>query len=151
MPEKELNAVKNGDRKAFESLVSKFEPLIKKETSFALSRSPEFAEYLDEMKQEALLALYSAACSYKEGQKVTFGLYAKICIHNRIISYVRKLKSRAEKERKSLEAKAYSDRNDEPDEILEALESNERLRRFLSENATEYERQVFALYLQKKS
>jgi RNA polymerase sporulation-specific sigma factor len=72
-------------------------------------------------------------------------------MHNRIISYVRKLKSRAEKERKSLEAKAYSDRNDEPDEILEALESNERLRRFLSENATEYERQVFALYLQKKS
>ena len=43
--------------------------------------------------QEATLALYHGALSYDLQQdKVTFGLYAKICVRNRLISALRKLR-----------------------------------------------------------
>jgi RNA polymerase sporulation-specific sigma factor len=43
--------------------------------------------------QEAHLALYRAATSFDEKQTaVTFGLYAKICIRNRLISALRRQK-----------------------------------------------------------
>ena len=89
MPDKELEAVKNGDKKAFDGLYERFLPLIKKETAAAVNRSAELKEHYDEIGQEALMALYNAAVSYSDGKNVTFGLYASVCISNRLTSYVR--------------------------------------------------------------
>jgi len=152
MSDKELDAVKNGDKTAFNGLAEKFLPLIKKETSDAVSRSDALKEHFDEIKQEALMALYDAALAYNGDKGVTFGLYAKICIHNRIISYVRKTVSqlkRAEKNR--LSAEKSIKKSDAPEEMLLALEQNTELKRFLSENLSGLEKKVFTLYLEKKS
>lgn len=152
MSDKELDAVKSGDKKAFDGLAEKFQPLIKKEAFMALTRSVELKDHFDEICQEALIALYNAALSYNESENVTFGLYAKICIHNRIISYVRKIKTEI---KRSLKAVASTEKaikkNDTPEEILEALEKNAELKSFISETLSAYEKKVFALYLEKKS
>ncbi|MBR4292433.1 MAG: sigma-70 family RNA polymerase sigma factor [Clostridia bacterium] len=46
---------------------------------------------IDDLRQEAVIALYKAARTYREDIGVTFGLYAKICIGNRMQSVMRKL------------------------------------------------------------
>ncbi len=152
MSDKELDAVKNGDKNAFNGLAERFLPLIKKETAAAIFRSESLKAHYDEIRQEALMALYDAALTYNGGESVTFGLYAKICIHNRIISYVRKTgaqERRAEKNRAAAEKSLK--KSDAPEELLLALEKNTELKRFLSESLSPLEKKAFALYLEKKS
>lgn len=152
MSDKELDAIKNGDKKAFEGLAEKFSPLIIGETASVIRRSEDLKPYGDEIRQEALMALYSAALSFEEGKNVTFGLYAKICIHNRMISFVRKVKAQLKKQSKSSAGTESRPRKIEaPDEILDSLEKNSELRRFLNENLSAYEKRVLSLYLKKKS
>ena len=152
MSDKELEAVKSGDKKAFDGLYERFLPLIKRETASAVARSEELKEHFDEIGQEALMALYDAAMSFTEGKNVTFGLYAKICIHNRIISYVRRMNAQKRRaERVSSAAEGVQKKCEAPEELLEILERNAELKKFLDENLSVYEKKVFSLYLQKKS
>lgn len=152
MLDKELNAVKSGDKKAFDELAKRFLPLIKKETVASVSRSEELREHYDEIYQEALVALYNAAISYDGEKNVTFGLYAKICIHNGIISYARKIKSQFKRLNKmKLSAEKGEKKSDETEELIEALDKNSELRRIINEELSAYEKKVFSLYLQKKS
>ena len=148
MAEKEVEAVKNGDEAAFERLAESFEPLIRNEVSRALESSARFGCDSDELRQDAMLALYEAALRYKPGNGVTFGLYAKICIRNRMISCIRKLASRArraEKERfSSVEARLNA-----PEELMVSIEENSEFRTWLEGNLTAFERSVLRLYLQK--
>ena len=91
MTNEEINAlvtqVKNGNEAAFATLSKQFEPLtralIKKFSETTVLGRAEREDLL----QEASIALYKAAVRYDEAQnRVTFGLYAKICVRNRIIS-----------------------------------------------------------------
>ena len=43
----------------------------------------------NELLQEAHLALYRAACTYQENKDVTFGLYARVCVRNALVSFLR--------------------------------------------------------------
>ena len=152
MSDKELEAVKSGDKKAFDGLYERFQPLIKKEASSAVLRSEDLRDHYDEIKQESLMALYDAALSYNAEKNLTFGLYAKICIHNRIISYVRKITAQKRRAVKNTESAGRSlKKNDTPEEFIEALEQNGQLNMFLNEELSGYEKKVFSLYLQKKS
>ena len=109
-----LDLVKADDDSAFAELKEIFQPLITAETVKILSVNPSFRADEDEFRQEALLALYKAARHYRsedqrvgqkaEEGKVTFGLYAKICIRNRVISYARKLNTEKKRAEKALEA-----------------------------------------------
>lgn len=90
-----LERVRSGNDDAFALLERKYrtvtEALV---SSFAVTGGEEDREALSEdLRQEARLALYRAALSYDEdgdGQCVTFGLYAKICVKNALISERRK-------------------------------------------------------------
>jgi RNA polymerase sporulation-specific sigma factor len=112
----------------------------------------ELKEHYDEIGQEALMALYNAAVSYSDGKNVTFGLYAKICIHNRIVSYVRKVMAQKRRAEKISSASVGNQKKSEsPEELLEILERNGEFKRFLDGELSSYEKKVFSLYLQKKS
>ncbi len=99
-----IEKVKRGDDEAFEALSEKYAPL-----SAAVAASFESTakdEGLGSIKadllQELSLALYRAAKSYDTAQStVTFGLYAKRCLFNCAVSYLRKCKSAAKRERKA--------------------------------------------------
>ena len=148
-----INAVKNGDKAAFEELLSSFEPLIRSETARLLAGAPDFLSETEELRQEGRLALYDAAMSYKDNDGVTFGLYAKICVKNRLISYLRKLSSR---KRKADRAAALAMRGSvsspsAAEELFLAYESSGEVRRIVETEATELEKTVFSLYMQRKS
>ena len=85
-----INETKNGDDAAFSELCADFAPLMKSQVTKLFGDSPfEF----DDRLQDAAMALYDAVSTFDTSQyKVTFGLYAKICIRNRLISIKRKEK-----------------------------------------------------------
>lgn len=94
-----IKKVKNGDEIAFERLAEAYRPVVDK-TAGSVLRTMERKslsvgdETLEDLRQEARLALYRAAMSYDpdgDGQSVTFGLYAKICVKNALVSELRRM------------------------------------------------------------
>lgn len=150
MNNEKLNGVKNGDRAAFEALLCDYEPLILSECSALLGNFSEYREDREEMVQEGRLALYNAALKYEQSDKVTFGLYAKICIRNRLISYIRKLGA-AKRRRDRLAEKTEKGSSSSAEELAISLENSMVLKELLDNEASDYEKAVFSLYLQKKS
>lgn len=86
-------AARNGDQSAFESLLRRYSPLIE---SLSLSfSSANDAQDKDDLYQEACIAFYRAVEHFDVAQKeVEFGLYAKTCIRNRLLTFCRKLRHR---------------------------------------------------------
>ena len=85
-------AVRSGDSQAFDRLCELYAPLIGSLVSSADEQYRRYGSEAEDLGQEASLALYRAAMSYRLDQSdVTFGLYAKICIRNRLISAGRRL------------------------------------------------------------
>ena len=82
--------IQKGSSGAFVKLSEKYAPLLESETLRYVD-SLSGADY-DDLRQGALVSLYRAALSYRPDKGVTFGLYAKICISNALISYLRVLK-----------------------------------------------------------
>jgi RNA polymerase sporulation-specific sigma factor len=75
------------DEDAFCELVSRFTPMISRVIgSFSSAGVTE-----DELFSEGCVALHSAVNSYNLSQeKVTFGLYARVCVYNAVVDCVRK-------------------------------------------------------------
>ncbi len=150
MENERLSKVKNGDREAFEALLCDYEPLIFSECSALLGKFPEYKEEREELLQEERLALYNAALKYRQSDEVTFGLYAKICIRNRLISYIRKLGA-AKRRIDRLSEKTEKRASNSAEELAISAENSMALKELLDTEASEYEKAVFSLYLQKKS
>ena len=157
-----LSLVKADDKAAFSELEGMFRPLIVAETVKLISSNSFLRSDEDEIRQEALIGLYKAAQSYRadfeseasksdEDASVTFGLYAKICIHNRMISYLRKARSRKAKQEKALAADRSAHIGSYADEFLGALEHDSEIRRLFEENTTSLEKRIFLMYLDSKS
>lgn len=135
-----IEDVKNGKDSAFSEICEDFAPLIRSQVLKFFGE--DLSEY-DDRFQDAAMALYNAACSFDLTQsKVTFGLYAKICIRNRLISIKRKEKKNSKKaapyaalENQMQTAGARASR--------EKLEENEKV---ISELSS-YEKSVLTLYL----
>ncbi len=73
------------DDDAFDELVNRYTPMMRKVIS-GFCTSYEF----DELFSEACVALHTAAQRFDMGQSdVTFGLYARICVRNRILDLLR--------------------------------------------------------------
>lgn len=165
----EVNAlverIQNGDEGAFallcekytaltESAVRRFLPSLGVENGVPLN---ETAADPDEVRQDAIMALYKAAMTYDvhgTGQKVSFGLYAKICINNAMITKVRKYKRRRRKLERNVSMAPQKHHRQfaadvpwqgmGPDALSEALKN-------AVESLSPYERKVFQLYIDGKS
>ena len=97
-----VERVKSEDESAFAELCSMYEPLIRSMSSAfcGMTEQTDGAHGYEDFSQEAILALYRAAKTYEHGGgEVSFGLYAKICIRNALVSVTRRLakKPKAEK------------------------------------------------------
>lgn len=146
-----LDSIQAGDMVAFEQLSAKYRPLlistvngIMSVGSFFLSDSDR-----DDLMQEALLALYKAACSYKQQDNVRFGLYAKVCIRNGIVNAAERLSRQNVSFEESCES-VFEDTVDTdatPEEYLLAVERAEEIQLFMEKALTAYEKKVFSLHL----
>lgn len=86
-----LLAVREGDQMAFVRLYERYLPLINRLVT-QFSPNLACAEDAADLRQEAALALYQAAMAYRLDQdEVAFGLFAKVCITNRMIDKLRVL------------------------------------------------------------
>lgn len=84
-----LHSYRNGDENAFDRLVQYYMPLIDSMVGRCYEGLSPYYER-DDVLQFALIALSKAALTYRSEQnKVTFGLYAKICIGNALASRMR--------------------------------------------------------------
>ena len=74
------------DDEAFDQLVQRYTPMIRKVISGFGSHSYDFGELFS----EACVALHIAAQRFDLDQsEVTFGLYARICVRNRLLDLIR--------------------------------------------------------------
>ena len=101
--------IRDGDDDAFTELCSDYAKLIASSARSYSQRGEQYGALEDDFRQEASMALYRAALRYDLGQsEVTFGLYAKTCIRNALISQLRKLGAKSRREAKEAERSADS-------------------------------------------
>ena len=86
--------VRAGDQKAFSELLQLYEPLFTSLLSKCIQEQANQQD-LEDIKQELTVVFYNAILSFDlEQQDVNFGLYAKICLQNALITQLRNLRKR---------------------------------------------------------
>ncbi len=81
-----IEACRDRSDEAFDELVRRYSPMMRSVISQFSSHSHDF----DELFSEACVALHVAAQKFNTDQQdVTFGLYARICVRNRIVDLLR--------------------------------------------------------------
>ena len=86
----------NGEesQRAFEEMLKRYDPLIKASVA-KISENEVAKPFYDDLAQEATVVFYNSILTYDIDQtEVEFGLYAKICIANALVSQLRSLKRR---------------------------------------------------------
>lgn len=154
-----VNDFQQGNEEAFTVLCEKYKPLMLAMISrIILSSFPGVAgSEHDVLMQEATMALYDAARSFDaEQSEVTFGLYSKICIRNRLVSVKRKFAAEKKKKNKKMSA---STKVSEAERVGREVASHkhraqpnaEALSKVIDGCLSEFEKKVFGLYLQNLS
>lgn len=146
-----LNDVKNGKPLSFDAVYSLYLPLIQSATLKLMKAYDIGASEEDDIAQEAALALYKAALAFDTANGVSFGHYAKICIQNRIISYIRSNKSHGESSDAPYEFYCDIPAGSTPEELIISAEAITELNEKISSSLTEFEASVFRLYLEDLS
>lgn len=140
-----LADIRAGKEAAFVRLTELYDALLR-DRAAAFSRNPHEAE---DAYQEACLALYRAALRYREGEGVTFGLFAKICMNNALSSIYRKVNSRKTAEGAAVDLIPF-DEDRFLAEFSDPMVEEENAEQLLSQVRNElspYERKVFGLYI----
>ena len=144
-----IKQAKSGDQTAFEELLTLYEPLIQSMViSFCNTAIP--MQEREDFVQEATLGFYNAVMSFDLGQdKVRFGLYAKGCIRNKLISLLRTLKRHEKTVLTDDDSTLISDGNEDGDLTARVVEKENymELSRLIRESLSPYENRIWWLYL----
>ena len=155
MEEKELIkelvvTAQNGDQNAFVRLLEMYDPLISSMVSKFRIDGMSVADEED-LRQEAILAFYSSLVSYDSSiSGVEFGLYAKVCICNRLVSQTRILKRHMSYSVLSYDSEKLLDyiaEYEDPAAKIVEIESERSLLRLINDNLSKYEQKVFRMYV----
>jgi RNA polymerase sporulation-specific sigma factor len=144
-----IAAVKAGSQGAFSELLQLYTPLIR---SMVAKYAPENASQQDfeDLGQDALAVFYNAIMSYDlEQNGVKFGLYAKICIGNRLISSVRIMNKRSRGLIGLDDADAQGEENGIASDPAWRIVQEENFKALYSRicaNLSEYENRIWWLY-----
>ncbi len=146
-----IESIQNGETGLFASLLAQYEPLLKKQVEHAAENAVGLLP--EDLYQESAIALYDAARSYDlQAEDVTFGLYAKICIRNRLISVLRKYTENVVQTTAEVDgALAAYDFHASPEQMACDRDSFDLLMRQIQSTLTSFEAAVFSLYIQNKS
>ena len=136
-----------GDQNAFGQLLNTYDPLISATVAkFKISGMSQADE--EDLRQEAVLAFYSALLSYDPNiSGVEFGLYAKVCICNRLVSQMRIMKKHLSQSVLSYELFENIAGQDDPSSRIVELEEERSLLRLINDNLSKYEQKVFRMYV----
>jgi RNA polymerase sporulation-specific sigma factor len=143
-----IELVASGDSDAFSALVEIYNPMLKK--TLDLYTTEEMSkEDVEDLGQEELIAFYRAIISFdKEQKNVEFGLYAKICVTNSMISLRR---AAAKKSNESLigdeKINSITDPDGEVPRFFEMRESERELGEQIEKTLSHYENEVWSYYV----
>ena len=140
----------NGDesQRAFEALLDRYEPLIKASVS-RISEDDLAKPFFDDLRQEATVVFYNAILTYDiEQTEVEFGLYAKICISNALVSQLRKLKKRTAEPLPDKEGNDFFvHESEDPSENILEQERLKALYSVIRKNLSAFEYRVWQYYM----
>jgi RNA polymerase sporulation-specific sigma factor len=145
-----LCAARKGDQQAFDELLTQYMPIIEHQLSGIRSKySAVTIEDEKDLRQEAYLAFYRATASYDVTQhEVSFGLYAKICVENGLISALRKMKpSVLPLDMETLSAIPDWGKESDPTRRVREQEDYEALCRTIAGVLSPYENQIWQRYI----
>lgn len=148
---KALEEFQSGNEAVFSDICEQYNPLMLAMVSrIILSSFPgEGSSEHDVYMQEATMALYKAAKSYDLKQSdVTFGLYAKICIKNKLLSLKRRLVSQQRKKNASATKQAKSKEKGNNIYKRKSELAPGQLTEVIEHSLSDFEKKVFDLYLQ---
>lgn len=143
-----IHQIRLGDQEAFLTLLERYRPLI--EASVYRFRSDdEFSLYEDDLRQEATVVFYHAILSFDtEQDEVEFGLYAKICISNALVSQLRLQRKRVAEQIVPLADTAWEGQETEdPSEKLLERERAEALYAEIKRHLSDFEYRVWEYYM----
>ena len=143
-----ISRAKNGDGEAFEEMLEKYSPLINASVARCL-QNDQYASYGEDFKQEAVLVFYNSIMTYDtEQQDVEFGLYARICISNALVSQLRVLKKRkAERLAETSDDGLFVNGEEDPSLRVLEQESLKTLYSVIRGNLSELEYRVWKMYM----
>ena len=143
--------VRKADQEAFEELLELYEPLI---SSFAtrFSNNGVSSQDVEDFRQELTVAFYNSTLSYDLSQTdVSFGLYAKICMNNFLITQLRVLKKRRNAEALSLDREAWilgeMEAGEDPSNEIIRREEMRELNKKIKAVLSEFENKVWKYYV----
>jgi RNA polymerase sporulation-specific sigma factor len=141
-----IDLVISGDSNAFSTLVEKYNPMLKKILAF-YSTEEMSNEDVEDLSQEELIAFYRAIINFdREQDEVEFGLYAKICVNNALISQIRKLGKKSAEQFLDSAEREDSAIAEEPSQKIIEIESFERLDAVIRANLSQLEYRVWYRY-----
>ncbi len=134
---------------AFEHLLGLYEPMILSQ----INRFATIKQDREDARQEALAGFYRAVLTFDLGQpEVAFGLYAKICVTNALITHQRRLKR--QNGGGAVETIGYDDAmkhmeayDSDPAERVIQREAEQALRELISSNLSRYENSVWDMHI----
>ncbi len=143
-----IDLVISGDSNAFSELVDRYSPMLKKIISIYTTDEMS-KEDIEDLGQEELIAFYRAIINFdREQRDVEFGLYAKICVTNSMISYKR---AAAKKSNEALigddEMNSIYDPDSEVSRLFEIKESERELGEQIEKTLSQYENEVWSYYV----
>lgn len=147
-----ISLAQQGDSGAFSELLAKYDPLINSTVATTMAKMPELTESdAEDLRQEAVLAFYSSLMSYDFSiSNVEFGLYAKVCICNRLVSQMRVIRRHTRHIAPMFDQeelmRLVSEEDDPAARIIE-LENERSLLKLISESLSKYEYKVFGMYI----
>lgn len=141
-------SAREGSQESFFELKRKYTPLI--ENQVVKHTLPDMSvQDVEDLRQEATAIFVNAVCNYdclSEG--VEFGLYAKICIGNGLVSFVRSYLRRKKKTVVSLDfAERSAATGSDPLQALVDKENAGELVRIIKKSLSDYENRVWWLYV----
>ena len=145
-----VSKAQGGDASALEVLRDLYMPLLQGACSRHSSESMS-AEDREELFGEALIAFCNAVLSYDLAiEGIEFGLYARICIDNALISYRRAFERRTRLTSVSLDTLGEGSEEDGEVDLIDAIvarESATDLARRINSVLSRFEKRVWWLYV----
>lgn len=143
-----VGLIRAGDQSAFERLLTQYEPMLRA----VVNRYSFDGQDMDDSRQEALAGFYRAVLSFDIGQPgVAFGLYAKICVTNALISHAREARRRTCETAGAVEyedcIKYRVDSEADPAERIIEQENEKALRELIERNLSRFENMVWDMYI----
>jgi RNA polymerase sporulation-specific sigma factor len=145
-----LESARLGSDDAFAALCERYTPMLSKLVDrFSLDLCEAD---VSELKQEARIAFFRAVGSYAlENGAVTFGLYARVCVRNALVSHYRARKRQIPVCSFDELDEVLLSNSEEPSEPLIAAEAAEGIYRKIGAVLSPYERSVFDMYIEGES